>query len=148
MATENRGGSGNFVNDPQRASEAGRKGGEHSHQGQHSQSGGSGQQHGGNERGGSGNFANDPQRASEAGKKAANIAIRVSTVSPVAPASSMAAANNTAPETLPMIPSELRRPAKKAVNTVVREVVTKLPPLATLQNPAGSLSFRRRRSCA
>lgn len=64
MANEQRGGSGNFANDPQRASQAGQKGGEHSHGGQQSQSGGSkGQQ------GGSGNFANDPQRASEAGRK-------------------------------------------------------------------------------
>ena len=41
-----RGGSGNFAEDRERASEAGRKGGQHS-----------------------GNFKNDPQRASEAGKK-------------------------------------------------------------------------------
>ena len=44
---EHRGGSGNFAEDPKRASEAGKKGGEQS----------------------SGNFANDPERASEAGKK-------------------------------------------------------------------------------
>ncbi|EJL9550738.1 general stress protein [Salmonella enterica] len=42
-----RGGSGNFAKDRERASEAGRKGGQHS----------------------GGNFKNDPQRASEAGKK-------------------------------------------------------------------------------
>ncbi|MRS13647.1 stress-induced protein [Enterobacteriaceae bacterium RIT691] len=42
-----RGGSGNFAEDRARASEAGRKGGQHS----------------------GGNFKNDPQRASEAGKK-------------------------------------------------------------------------------
>ncbi|ALB62326.1 Conidiation-specific protein 10 [Cronobacter condimenti 1330] len=42
-----RGGSGNFAEDRDRASEAGRKGGQQS----------------------SGNFKNDPQRASEAGKK-------------------------------------------------------------------------------
>ncbi|EAU1072316.1 stress-induced protein, partial [Salmonella enterica] len=41
------GGSGNFAEDRERASEAGRKGGQHS----------------------GGNFKNDPQRASEAGKK-------------------------------------------------------------------------------
>ena len=64
MASEQRGGSGNFANDPQRASDAGKKGGEHSHGGQQSQSSGSkGQQ------GGSGNFADDPKRASEAGRK-------------------------------------------------------------------------------
>ncbi|MEX7668215.1 general stress protein, partial [Klebsiella pneumoniae] len=40
-------GSGNFAEDRERASEAGRKGGQHS----------------------GGNFKNDPQRASEAGKK-------------------------------------------------------------------------------
>lgn len=42
-----RGGSGNFAEDRERASEAGRKGGQHS----------------------GGIFKNDPQRASEAGKK-------------------------------------------------------------------------------
>ncbi|EAR7724460.1 general stress protein [Salmonella enterica] len=42
-----RGGSGNFAEDRERASEAGRKGGQHS----------------------GGNFKNGPQRASEAGKK-------------------------------------------------------------------------------
>ncbi len=42
-----RGGSGNFAEDRERASEAGKKGGQHS----------------------GGNFKNDPQRASEAGKK-------------------------------------------------------------------------------
>ncbi|HFG9914453.1 TPA: general stress protein [Salmonella enterica subsp. enterica serovar Warragul] len=42
-----RGGSGNFAEDRERASEACRKGGQHS----------------------GGNFKNDPQRASEAGKK-------------------------------------------------------------------------------
>jgi general stress protein YciG len=51
---------------PRRASEAGKKGGEHSHGGQ--QSAGPHNQHSG-ERGGSGNFADDRQRASEARKK-------------------------------------------------------------------------------
>ena len=45
--TEHRGGAGNFAEDRQKASEAGRKGGQNS----------------------GGNFKNDPQRASEAGKK-------------------------------------------------------------------------------
>ena len=45
--TEHRGGSGNFAEDRERASEAGRKGGQHS----------------------GGNFKNDPQRASQAGEK-------------------------------------------------------------------------------
>jgi general stress protein YciG len=45
--TQHRGGSGNFAEDRQRASDAGQKGGQHS----------------------SGNFKNDPQRASEAGQK-------------------------------------------------------------------------------
>lgn len=49
--TQHRGGSGNFAEDKQRASDAGKKGG---------QSSGSG---------GGGNFKNDPQKASEAGKK-------------------------------------------------------------------------------
>ena len=44
---EHRGGSGHFAEDREKASEAGRKGGQHS----------------------GGNFKNDPQRASEAGKK-------------------------------------------------------------------------------
>ncbi len=47
MAEQHRGGSGNFAQDREKASEAGRKGGQHS----------------------GGNFKNDPQRASEAGKK-------------------------------------------------------------------------------
>jgi general stress protein YciG len=63
MASENqsgsqRGGSGNFANDREKASEAGKKGGQHSH--------GSSQNEGG---GSSGNFANDREKASEAGKK-------------------------------------------------------------------------------
>ena len=45
--TEHRGGAGNFAEDRQKASDAGRKGGQHS----------------------GGNFKNDPQRASEAGTK-------------------------------------------------------------------------------
>ena len=44
---EQRGGSGNFAQDREKASEAGKKGGQQS----------------------GGNFKNDPQRASEAGKK-------------------------------------------------------------------------------
>ncbi len=48
---EHRGGSGNFAEDREKASEAGRKGGQHS----------------------GGNFKNDPQRASEAGKKGVRI---------------------------------------------------------------------------
>lgn len=82
MANEQRGGSGNFANDPERASEAGRKGGEHSHGGQQQQgagagaggqqkqSGGSGgQQGGGGQSDNPGNFANDREKASEAGRK-------------------------------------------------------------------------------
>jgi uncharacterized protein len=61
-----RGGSGNFANDPQRASEAGKKGGQQSQgESQSDRQQGSG----GSERGGSGNFANDPERASEEGRK-------------------------------------------------------------------------------
>ncbi|HEY0209758.1 general stress protein [Acerihabitans sp.] len=44
---EHRGGSGNFAEDKQKASEAGKKGGQQS----------------------GGNFKNDPEKASEAGKK-------------------------------------------------------------------------------
>ena len=61
MANEQRGGSGNFANDPEKAREAGKKGGEHGH-GQQRQGGGShGQRRG--------NFANDPEKAKEAGRK-------------------------------------------------------------------------------
>ena len=45
---EHRGGSGNFADNPQKASEAGKKGGQSS---------------------GGGNFQNDREKASEAGKK-------------------------------------------------------------------------------
>ncbi|MGC1032521.1 general stress protein [Pantoea agglomerans] len=45
---EHRGGSGNFADNPQKASEAGKKGGQGS---------------------GGGNFKNDREKASEAGKK-------------------------------------------------------------------------------
>jgi uncharacterized protein len=62
-----RGGSGNFANDPQRASEAGKKGGEHSRAGSRQQ--GETQNESGESRGGSGNFADDREKASEAGKK-------------------------------------------------------------------------------
>lgn len=60
-----RGGSGNFANDPERASEAGKKGAQSR----------TGEEHGSAEAndsiksGGSGSFANDPERASEAGRK-------------------------------------------------------------------------------
>jgi hypothetical protein len=64
-----RGGSGNFANDPQRASEAGKKGGEHSHGGGSQQQQGGSQSNPGGSRGGSSNFANDPERAREEGKK-------------------------------------------------------------------------------
>lgn len=61
-----------FSQDHDLASEAGRKGGEHSGGGnrqQHAAGGDRDQQGGGSERGGSGNFANDRERASEAGRK-------------------------------------------------------------------------------
>lgn len=47
IMTEHRGGSGNFAEDKEKASEAGKKGGQHSE----------------------GNFKNDPERAAEAGHK-------------------------------------------------------------------------------
>jgi general stress protein YciG len=56
--TQRRGGSGNFAEDKQRASEAGRKGGKMS----------------------GGNFKHDPERASEAGKREGKTA--VGTVTP------------------------------------------------------------------
>lgn len=63
-----------FANNPDKAREAGKKGGEHSHQnerGQQSASNSDRHQSGSHraERGGSGNFANDRERASEAGRK-------------------------------------------------------------------------------
>jgi general stress protein YciG len=63
--------SGNFADDPKRASEAGKKGGEHSHGGPHQtdQIGHKDVDHKGAEHKGSGNFADNPERASEAGKK-------------------------------------------------------------------------------
>ncbi|MCP3398929.1 MULTISPECIES: general stress protein [unclassified Bradyrhizobium] len=70
MADEQRGGSGNFANDPQRASEAGKKGGEHrSGQGQQTQGGSKPSQQGGSSTDNPGNFANDREKASEAGRK-------------------------------------------------------------------------------
>lgn len=63
---EHRGGSGNFAEDKEKASEAGRKGGQHS----------------------GGNFKNDPQRASEAGKKV----VRIATVADVNPTINFTAA--------------------------------------------------------
>ena len=64
---QHHGSSGSF-SDKERAREAGRKGGEHSHSGQHSQSGGDHRQQGGG-KDNPGNFANDRERASEAGRK-------------------------------------------------------------------------------
>jgi general stress protein YciG len=70
-----RGGAGNFANDSQRASEAGKKGGEHSHGGsQQSASHERGSQQGGSQseggsRGGQSGSANDRTKGSEAGKK-------------------------------------------------------------------------------
>lgn len=62
MNNRQQGGTGNFANDRERASEAGRKGAEERQQ--HQQDPGSGQQ-----QGGSGTFANDRERAAEAGRK-------------------------------------------------------------------------------
>jgi uncharacterized protein len=74
MANESsnqRGGSGNFANDTDKASEAGRKGAQQSQQGSGSRQPGqkSNDESSGGHRGSSGNFANDPERASEAGRK-------------------------------------------------------------------------------
>jgi hypothetical protein len=52
-----------FAHDPQRAAEAGRKGGESTRDRPHKDA------ESGGERGRGGNFADDPQRASEAGRK-------------------------------------------------------------------------------
>jgi general stress protein YciG len=76
MANENQQGkSGTFASNPEKASEAGKKGGQHSHSGSQQQSGSGKAQQGGSDkaeesqRGGSANFANDREKASEAGKK-------------------------------------------------------------------------------
>jgi uncharacterized protein len=67
--TTHRGGSGNFAENPQRAAEAGRKGGQNSHGGQKNYEEASYEESAQNKgSGNSGNFANDPQRASEASK--------------------------------------------------------------------------------
>lgn len=61
-----------FSQDPELASEAGRKGGESSGGGNRQQQAGDsgrGQPGGGSERGGSGNFAQDRDKASQAGRK-------------------------------------------------------------------------------
>ena len=59
-----------FAKDPEKAAEAGRKGGEHSHGQQQGGAEKSGEERGGSEhRGGSGNFAEDREKASEAGRK-------------------------------------------------------------------------------
>ena len=65
--SERQGGSGNFANDPQRASEAGKKGGEHSHGGAQRQ--GESQRESGGSRGGSGDIVSDRENSSEAAKK-------------------------------------------------------------------------------
>ena len=64
-----RAGKGNFANDPQRASEAGKKGGQQSHQGSSNEKSDRQQSGDTNSGKGSGNFADDPERASEAGRK-------------------------------------------------------------------------------
>lgn len=61
---DKRGNPGNFADDRERASEAGRKGGEHGNQRQQSQSPG-----GQRQMGGGGNFAQNPERAAEAGRE-------------------------------------------------------------------------------
>ena len=62
---QNRGGSGNFANDRERASDAGKKGGQASHGGEHRGSGGQSD----DKRGGGGNVANERDHGSDAGKK-------------------------------------------------------------------------------
>jgi general stress protein YciG len=61
MATEHRSGSGNFADDRQKASEAGKKGGHASHQ--------QGDSHQSRSHQSGGNFAQDHEKASEAGRK-------------------------------------------------------------------------------
>ena len=68
MATEHRGGSGNFAEDRQRASEAGHKGGQTSGgQASHEREQRPGEP--GQKSAQGGNFASDRERASEAGRK-------------------------------------------------------------------------------
>jgi uncharacterized protein len=63
--TTQEGGKGNFANDPKRASEAGKKGGEHSNGGGQREQG----SHAGRSQQGGDNFAGDPKKPSEAGRK-------------------------------------------------------------------------------
>jgi uncharacterized protein len=75
MANEGsgRGGAGNFAKDPGKTSDAGRKGGQHSHRRPDDQSGddapGSSRSPAGQPRGGSRSSESDPGKASEAGRK-------------------------------------------------------------------------------
>ena len=67
MANQNtteRGGSGNFASDREKASDAGRKGGQ-----QHNATQDKSPSEEGGQRGGGSNFANDPEKAREAGRK-------------------------------------------------------------------------------
>jgi len=66
QSSTERGGSGNFSNDREKASEAGRKGGQHSHGTSQDEQRSDDES---SQRGGSGNFGNDRERASEAGRK-------------------------------------------------------------------------------
>jgi uncharacterized protein len=69
MATEHRGGSGNFAEDRERASQAGQKGGQQSHPGSQTHTGSQAMDRD-RERGQQGgNFAQDREKASEAGRK-------------------------------------------------------------------------------
>jgi general stress protein YciG len=65
-AGSNRGGSGNVASDPQRASEAGKKGGEHSHGNQASGHQPASTQQG---NGSSGGFSENRGKAADAGRK-------------------------------------------------------------------------------
>jgi len=64
-----RGGSGNFAQDRERASEAGRKGGERGHGQASGHQPASSQPGASQQRGGGSNFAEDRDKASKAGKK-------------------------------------------------------------------------------
>jgi general stress protein YciG len=96
---------GNFANDRERAAEAGRKGGEHSHSsgGEHSHSSGGKQ--------GSGNFDDDPKRAARPGARVASTARAAAT-----------AAATRALETSRTTLNAPWRPTGRAVNTDRRKM--------------------------
>ena len=92
-----RGGSGNFAEDRERASEAGKKGGQHS----------------------GGNFKNDPQRASEAGKKGGKSShlLLNNALSKIAPKVAVPIPPNVKP---PSVRAKSPAPSTKVTATIIK----------------------------